>query len=132
MITKDIYQPLRPNLSQNQLTAFGKGASVALMAITVGFAIHLKDSTTIMALIKLKLELLCQIAPGFFLGLHWRNLRGVAVLAGLLTGTATAVLMKQFGVLAETGISPGLYGLAINVLVLLVVQAALPKSSSNI
>ncbi|MCB1096314.1 MAG: sodium:solute symporter family protein [Verrucomicrobiae bacterium] len=126
LITKDIYQPLRPSLSQDQLTAFGKGSSIVLMAVTVGFAIWLQDATTIMALIKLKLELLCQIAPAFFLGLHWRLLRGSAVLAGLLTGTATAVLMKQFGVLADSGISPGLYGLAMNVIVLLVVQALLP------
>jgi SSS family solute:Na+ symporter len=126
LITKDIYQPMRPNLSQDQLTAFGKGASIVLMAVTVWFAIQLRDSTTIMALIKLKLELLCQIAPGFFLGLHWRKLRGPAVLTGLLLGTATAVGMKQFGILADSGISPGLYGLAVNVLALLVVQAVLP------
>lgn len=124
LITKDIYQPLRPHLSQDQLTAFGKGASIALMAVTVWFAIQLRDSTTIMALIKLKLELLCQIAPGFFLGLHWKKLRGRAVLAGLLLGTTTAVVMKQFEILKDTGISPGLYGLAVNFLVLFAVQAA--------
>ena len=124
LITKDIYQPLRPAAGQHQLTAFGKSASVVLMAITVGFAIHLKDSTTIMALIKLKLELLCQIAPAFFLGLHWKSLRGSAVLSGLLVGTATAVVMKQYGILASSGISPGLYGLAANFVVLLAVQAA--------
>lgn len=126
MITKDIYQPLRPAASQGALTLFGKVASLLLMAITVCTAIVLRDSTTIMALIKLKLELLCQIAPAFFLGLHWKALRGGAVLAGLVAGTTAAITMKQFGLLAGSGISPGLYGLALNVIVLLTVQVALP------
>jgi SSS family solute:Na+ symporter len=124
IFTRDLYQPLNPAASQQKLTLIGKGASVVLMAATVCLAIWLRESQTLWSLIKIKLELLCQIAPAFLLGLHWKNLDGRAVLAGLLAGTTVAIVLKfwpaQF--IVESGISAGIWGLGLNLIVLITVQ----------
>jgi len=115
LVTRDLYQPRKPEASQKQLTLVGKSVSIGLMVLTVTFAIALRH-VEIWSLIKLKLELLCQVAPAFFLGLHWRGLRAGPTLAGMAVGTAVAVWIMFWGtgLVSSTGIQAGLWGLAVN------------------
>ena len=146
LITRDLYHPIAPDATQHQLTMVGKLISVVLMAVTVAATIALREISTIWSIIQIKLELLCQLAPAFFLGLHWSNLRGGPVLAGLVTGTVTAIALKvlspsyveEMGLppdsviveiltfFAESGISPGIWGLALNLIVVLTLQQVRP------
>jgi Na+/proline symporter len=125
LITKDIYHPMRPHLSDRQLTLTGKVVSGVLLAGVVAFTIALKEQT-IWRLLEIKLEILCQIAPAVMLGLHMPKLRGLAVLAGLVAGTVIAVLLS-FEWLGESkpfGVHAGVWGLAANLAVLGVAQRA--------
>ena len=115
LVTRDLYHPIEPDCPQKRLTMIGKSVSIALMAITVTLAIALEE-VKIWSLVKLKLELLCQVAPAFFLGLHWRGLRAAPTLAGMAAGTAVAVVVMFWGasLVSATGIQAGLWGLAVN------------------
>ena len=78
---------------------------------------------TLIKLLDRKFDLLVQLAPAFFLGLHWPRLRATPTLLGICAGVAVV-----FGILAIdqtsaadyskiAGIHPGLYGLVLNVAV---------------
>jgi SSS family solute:Na+ symporter/sodium/pantothenate symporter len=75
---------------------------------------------TLIKLLDRKFDVLVQLAPAFFLGLHWPRLRATPTLVGICAG-----LLVVFGILAIdqasdadyskiAGIHPGLYGLALN------------------
>ena len=122
LFTQDLYRPLRPNATQAHLTTAGKRFSWVLMALMAYLATVLPQ--TIWRLTEIKLELLCQVAPAFFIGIHVRSLRTSAVFAGLAAGTAvTLALMiaSLAGAPLSTrpwGIHAGIWGLSANLLVL--------------
>ena len=117
LMTKDIYPRIRPNLDQKTLSWLGKLTSLVVMVVTVGFAILLKDSQTIWALIKLKLELLCQVAPAFMIGIHWKRLRSGPVLLGMVLGTVIAGGLRFLEWSWLEVVPAGIVGLATNILV---------------
>ena len=120
MLTKDIYaKHINPRASETHLTLVGKGCSWVLITILVILAIRHRDMTLI-RLLDRKFDLLVQLAPAFFLGLHWPRLRAAPTLVGIFAGLAVV-----FGILVVdqyneadyskiAGIHPGLYGLAVN------------------
>jgi len=121
-ITKDIYAPLRPHSSQASLTLFGKFISWLLMAAMTVLALITQD--TIWRLIEIKLELLIQIAPAVFLGIHTKRVSAGPVFAGLVTGTALTlfyVIALKLGTDIPDrpfGIHAGLWGLMINLAII--------------
>ena len=61
-----------------------------------------------------KFDLLVQLSPAFFIGLHWSGLRSRPVFAGLVAGLAIS-LGLALGVSGKPwGIHAGLYGLPVN------------------
>ena len=88
---------------------------------------HFRDNNILITLMKLKFEMLLQLAPGFILGLHWKNLPSRAVFAGMIVGLLVAVGL-YFGRLAEfnsyklTGIHEGVWGLLANLVVIALVS----------
>ena len=80
VFTQDLYKRMRPTVSQHHLTVTGKVFSWGLMAVLVFLAIQLPQ--TLWRLTEIKLELLCQVAPAIFLGVHLKSLRTDAVLSG--------------------------------------------------
>ena len=114
MLTKDIYVPfIHPTASENELTRVGKRCSWFLIAMATIMAIQLKD-TELVSLLKLKFDLLVQLVPAFFVGLHWSRLQPLGVLVGMLTGIVIAVSLFLTGHDSPLGIHAGLYGLAAN------------------
>ena len=68
-----------PHVPEARLTQAGKALSGLVMLALVGVA--LSPRITLWGLTQLKMELLVQVAPAFFLGLRWSEVRGRAVLA---------------------------------------------------
>jgi Na+/proline symporter len=97
-------------------------AGTALLALVVG--------DTIWTLIKIKLELLCQLVPAIFLGVQSKSLKAKPVFAGLAVGTVVTVgflVFEKFGPdevfgwqVSSTpfGIHAGVLGLVLNLAVL--------------
>ena len=113
MFSSDLYRRARPGAGESRLTKVGKVSSWALIVILVVLAIVLRG-TTLLKLLDRKFDLLVQLSPAFFIGLHWRGLRSRPVFAGLVAVLAIA-LGLAFGVSGKPwGIHAGLYGLPVN------------------
>jgi Na+/proline symporter len=128
MVTKDFVAVARPDWSQKRLTLIGKACSWVVVAIACAVAIALRE-TTLVSLLKIKFELLTQLAPAFFLGLHWRRAQTGPVFAGMLIGVATALVLVFGGWPQPYGIHAGLYGMAVNSVIAIVGSLAMPNRS---
>lgn len=121
MLTNDLYRPLlRPRATQAELTLVGKSCSWILIGVLIALAIALRERASLVRLLDRKFDILIQLVPAFFAGLHWSRLRSVPVLLGLVSGLVTSLVLafggfdfvprgKVFGML-----HPGLIGLALN------------------
>lgn len=118
MVTKDIYgRFVRRNAEDRELTRFGKRLSWVVVAVVAVFAILLRERTDLVKLLDRKFDLLVQLAPAFFIGVHWSRLRAGPVLAGMVAGVAVALVLA-YGVSSRIwGFHPGLIGLLVNVLI---------------
>jgi Na+/proline symporter len=140
MVAQDLYRPMKPETPQSRLTFAGKIISWAVMAGMAVLALVVGD--TIWVLIKIKLELLCQLVPAIFLGVHLKSLKAKPVLAGLITGTAITVgylVLEKFGpntvfgmkvTSTPLGIHAGVWGMALN-LIVVAAMSALSKSGTD-
>jgi Na+/proline symporter len=126
LITQDFYRKLRPQASQSYLTKVGKIVSWLVMAVAVLLAIQLPQ--TIWQLFQIKLELLCQIAPAIYLGVHVKKISSKSIFMGLLTGIALTlfIMVGNWTVLPipskPWGIHAGLWGLLINCLTIFMLE----------
>ena len=124
MFSGDLYRRARPGASEKSLTKIGKVSSWVLIVILVFLAIDLRDVDLVTVLTR-KFDLLVQVAPAFFLGLHWKGLRSRPVFAGLVAGLVIAMFLafgETMGIhpaLNGTlwGIHAGLYGLLANLVI---------------
>ena len=116
MFSGDLYRRASPGASEKSLTLVGKLSSWALIVILVFLAVALRG-TTLLKLLDRKFDLLVQLSPAFFLGLHWSGLRARPVFAGLVAGLAIA-LGLALGVSGKPwGIHAGLYALPVNLVI---------------
>ncbi|MBP85374.1 MAG: hypothetical protein CMJ64_01440 [Planctomycetaceae bacterium] len=114
MLTKDIYgQHINRSASDKHLTLVGKISSWVLVAAMIYLAIALRG-TTLVTLLDRKFDLLVQLAPAFFLGLHWKAMRSGPTLAGIIAGLTVVFLLLALGHERVAGFHPGLLGLALN------------------
>ena len=118
LVTQDLYGKVKPGSSQSHLTGVGKIVSWIIMAGVVWLAIALPQ--TIWRLFEIKLELLCQIAPSIFLGIHLKSLSAKSILTGILLGTSVAlfIMIGNWAGLAidakPWGVHAGVWGLMVN------------------
>ncbi len=131
MFTKDLYsRMLRPEAEQKELTRVGKVTSWILVALLVWIAIAMREGKSLIWLLDRKFDLLVQLMPAFFIGLHWKGLKRGPVLGGIIAGLLVAVPLGIGPVIEQTkdyfafvqkgkvfGIHPGVYGLAANLMV---------------
>lgn len=128
MVTKDLYgRFLCPDADEARLTRTGKWVTAVFLVIAATLAILLRN-TDLIKLLDRKFDLLIQMAPAFFLGIHWARLRAGPVFTGMIAGAAVALLLGYCPRIADWldpdvqggkpyGLHPGLYGLAINSLI---------------
>jgi Na+/proline symporter len=126
-LTKNIYPLIRGETGEAAAARLGRRTSIGLMALIVTLAILLREAT-IWKLIEIKLELLCQVAPGVLLGIHWKRLQARAVISGMFAGTVTSLVLALwaetlFGAARPLGIHAGVWGLGVNLAVLMGLQA---------
>jgi len=118
LFTQDIYRRIKPTASQSHLTGTGKIFSWGIMACMAYFATSLPQ--TIWRLTEMKLEVLCQVAPAIFLGLHIKSLSGRTILSGLSVGICVTLFIMFSNNLGipimpkPWGIHAGVWGLASN------------------
>ena len=126
IITKDFYARLKPDSSQAYLTRLGKIISWAIMALSVYLAIALPQ--TIWRLLEIKLELLIQVAPAFFLGLYFKKIKSSSIFMGMVVGTIFAVgvmVANKLGVdipAKPWGVHAGVWGLLINMAIIFMME----------
>lgn len=122
IVTQDIYYKIKPLATQKHLLLVGKSISWCIMCIAVVMAIKLPQ--TIWQLFQIKLELLCQIAPAIYLGVHAKSLQSRSIMAGLIAGTSISLCIMignwaGFPIAAKPfGIHAGLLGLIVNCMVI--------------
>ena len=122
LFTQDIYRPLRPGSTNAHLTFMGKLISWIIIAIMCYLAIILPQ--TIWKLMVIKLEILCQVAPAVFLGIHIKSLTSRSMLYGITAGTIITLFIMfnnelGFGFSDRPyGIHAGLIGFTANISVL--------------
>ena len=136
LVTQDFYRKVRPNASQSHLTKVGKIVSWLVIGVAVLLAIQLPQ--TIWQLFQIKLELLCQIAPAIYLGVHVKSVSSKSIFMGLLTGTGFTLLIMMgnwAGLPMPSkpwGIHAGLWGLVINCITIFLTTASKTKPTSPI
>jgi len=130
LFTQDIYKRIRPEASQKKLTFVGKVFSWIMMVGMVTLAIELP--ATLWHLIRIKLEILCQIAPAIMLGVWFHHIKANSILYGLLVGTSFT-LISLLTTLPDKpfGLHAGVVGLILNVLVVLVSEKWHKKKKSH-
>jgi len=117
-VTQDLFRKIKPDSSQKKLLLFGKSISWIIMLIAVIMAINLPQ--TIWQLFQIKLELLCQIAPAIFFGVHIKSISSKSILIGIYIGTFIALSIMignwmGFPIpIRPFGIHAGLWGLIFN------------------
>jgi SSS family solute:Na+ symporter len=132
LVTQDLYALYRPGGDQATLARLGKGFSWLLMALLVILALWLPQ--TLWRLTEIKLEVLCQMAPAIFLGLHVRRVDARSVGLGLAAGlTLTLVLLLgeqvSLPVTAKPlGVHAGIWGLLLNGILVLTLSGRHPQS----
>ncbi len=116
MVAKDFVAPaLRRGgraPAEARVTRIGRRVSLGVMAVLT--AVALTPRISLWGLLELKMELLVQAAPAFFLGITWRRLRADAALCGLIAGTLLAAGLTLAGHGRIHGIHAGLLGAALN------------------
>ncbi len=118
LFTQDIYRLLRPGSSNAHLTFMGKLISWIIIAVMCYLAIILPQ--TIWKLMVIKLEILCQVAPAVFLGIHFKSLGSRSMLYGIIAGTVVTIFIMFNNELGFNfsdrpyGIHAGLIGFAFN------------------
>ena len=127
MLTKDIYhRQINPNASEARLTMIGKSTSwivVAIMAAVTIYLESLENKPTLVKLMDMKFDMLMQLAPGFILGAHWRGMKSNAPFWGLACGLVCIFALYRFGTLTNWGVHAGIFGLAVNLLVIYTITA---------
>lgn len=116
IFTRDIYAAyFAKRTDQQHLTRVSKWVSWSVMAILVTLA--LAPLGGLIRLLEIKMEMLVQVAPAFFLGIHTR-IAGRAVAAGLIVGVVVSLALTFTGHAKIAGLHAGTIGLAANLLTL--------------
>ena len=97
----------------------------------IAVVLALVPKITLWRLIELKMELLIQCAPAFLLALHWRRLRALPCLVGVIVGTLIAGGAALAGVKRIEGVHVGVIGLAVNLAAVLAVAWAQGRRGSD-
>jgi SSS family solute:Na+ symporter/sodium/pantothenate symporter len=117
MVTKDIYgRHVNPQATEAQMTRVGKACSWFLIVVLAFLAIAFRG-TDLVKLLDRKFDLLIQLSPAFFLGLHWARLRATPTLIGAIAGLTIALTLAGIGWGKVAGVHAGLFGLVANVMI---------------
>ncbi|NVJ97409.1 MAG: sodium:solute symporter family protein [Alphaproteobacteria bacterium] len=134
IVTKDMVEKSQKDIEPEALFKISRYTSLTLMIVMAVLAILLPQS--IWTLLIFKFEFLIQIAPAVILGTRSSWIESKGTLWGLAAGCACALLLKLLPILDLgpahlAGIHAGLWGLAVNLLVLLIIGTRTRKVSQR-
>lgn len=125
MLTKDIlHRFFKPRANEETLLKISKRISWSTILILVLLCFFLKDNTSLVQLLDRKIDLLVQLVPAFIIGLHFKKIKGTAVLLGVIIGLFVSLVIPFGGFsFVENGkvygLHAGLIGLIPNITITL-------------
>ena len=135
MLTKDIYhRQINPAASEEKLTKIGKSLSWVVVTIMAAIAIYLnslENKPTLVKLMDMKFDMLMQLGPGFILGMHWRGMKPSAPFWGLVSGLTLVFALYPIGTLTNWGIHAGVFGLTLNLAVVVAISYLPPGQAQS-
>ena len=130
VVVKDFYKVLvRPDIDDRRETWLIKVMVVVIGAVAYYFAIY--SELSLVLLLLLSYGALAQIFPAVLAALYWRRSTPAGVLGGLLAGCLVTLVWNLFPALQWLDIHPGIWGLAVNVTVMVVMSFATPPMSEE-
>ena len=122
---KDGYRVLVPQvMNDDDETRLIRWAVVIIGAVSYYVAIY--SNSSLVLLLLLSYGFIAQIFPALIASLYWRRSTPLGVIAGLVAGCLTTVVWNLIPILQWQQIHPGIWGLAANTSILLVVSLATP------
>jgi solute:Na+ symporter, SSS family len=116
LFAKNLYRPLfAPAMTDGQVARLARWMVIVLGSTSLGLAIY--GSSTLVSLLLTGYAGVSQFFPGVVLGLYWRRAAAPAVLAGMLIGVLTAVVLMSTGRDPVFGLNAGFVALCVNFLV---------------
>lgn len=116
LFAKNLYRPIfAPAMTDGQVTRLARGTVVILGTTSLWLAIY--GSNSLVSLLLTGYAGVTQFFPGVVLGLYWRRAAAPAVLAGMLVGVLTAVVLMSTHRDPVFGLNAGFVALCVNFLV---------------
>jgi SSS family solute:Na+ symporter/sodium/pantothenate symporter len=116
LISHDLYaRYARGGADEERQVRVGKLWSLVIVGALLVVAWN--PPATLYGIFVLKLELLVQLAPVFFVGIYWSRLTALPVLLGMIAGSGIAGGVTLFDLEPPFGIHCGLVGLGVNLLI---------------
>lgn len=113
LVTKNIIIDKIKNNSDRTNLVISKMISFLILSLLVGLAFLLRYFTLI-SIFDMTMNLLCQLAPAFFLGIYMSKIKGSSIVPGLLLGALFVVYFAGFNVHKIWEIHTGVIGIIIN------------------
>jgi SSS family solute:Na+ symporter len=130
LFAKNLYRPLfAPAMTDAQLTRLARAMVIVLGSTSLGLAIY--GSSTLVSLLLTGYAGVTQFFPGVVLGLYWRRAAAAAVLAGMLTGVLTAIVLMTTHRDPVFGLNAGFVALCVNFLVAVAGSLLIPARDAS-
>ena len=120
--------PFRPGMSEERRQRWMKLVVVAVALVAYGFAVS--GSQSLVVLLLTAYGIICQFAPPVVAALYWKRATTAGALAGLVSGSATA-LYFYFSGNQPFDLHEGVLGLMVHIPVLIVVSLMTPVQSPD-
>jgi solute:Na+ symporter, SSS family len=131
MFTRDIYEKfIRKNASQSEVVIVGRLAVALLIVISAYIGYAYPGSLFVLGT-RFAIPGYMQVIPPIIAGLYWKRATKEGAIAATILGTLT-ILITTFVWINAFGIPNLLWGLVVNIIVLIVVSLATPKPSKEI
>jgi solute:Na+ symporter, SSS family len=122
LFAKNFFRPwFAPSMKDEAVAKLAKVLVVVITGAAMYFAIY--SSTTLVGLLLFAYSGITQFLPGVVLGLYWKRANAVGVLAGLVVGVGSAVLLGISGRDIYLGWNAGFLALCLNFAVTTAVSA---------
>jgi len=129
LLSKNLYGLIKESASDRELVIVSRVSVLAFGLAAMFLALY--ASGRLVALLLLAYAGMTQMFPGAFLGLFFKRFNKIAIGAGMIAGLITITYLRFFGPGDYLGVHFGLWGLAVNMIVTLLV-AAVSKEDENL
>jgi SSS family solute:Na+ symporter len=113
LFAKNFFRPLfAPAMTDDSVAKLAKAMVVVITALAMYLALY--SSTTLVGLLLFAYSGIAQFFPGVILGLYWKRANGAGVLAGIITGVGTGMVLTFTKHDPVGGLNAGFVALCVN------------------